>query len=61
MVLATVGRDRGLWLYSFARGTFGRITAAGASLSPIWTRDGQRIAFAIGTTADTMHATRADG
>ncbi len=61
MVLATVGRDRGLWLYGFERGTFGRITSAGASLSPIWTRDGQRIAYAIGTTADTMHTTRADG
>ena len=61
MVLATVGRDRGLWLYDFERGTFGRITSAGASLGPIWTRDGQRIAYGIGTTADTLHATRADG
>jgi len=61
MVLATVGRGRGLWLYNFARGTYGRLTVAGPSISPIWSRDGQRIAYTIGTTADTMHWTRADG
>jgi serine/threonine-protein kinase len=61
MVLASVGRDRGLWLYGFARGTFGRLASAGPSLSPIWTRDGQRVAYAIGTSADTLHWTRADG
>jgi Tol biopolymer transport system component len=61
MVLASVGRDRGLWLYNFARGTFGRLTSAGPSLSPIWTRDGQRVTYAIGTAGDTLHWTRADG
>ena len=61
MVLASVGRDRGLWLYGFARETFGRLTAAGASLSPIWARDGQRIAYSIGTSGDNLHWTRADG
>jgi eukaryotic-like serine/threonine-protein kinase len=61
MVLASVGRDRGLWLYGFARGTFGRLTSAGPSLAPIWTRDGQRVAYAIGTAGDTLHWTRADG
>ena len=61
MVLATVGRDRGLWLYGFERGTFGRLTSAGPSLGPIWTRDGQRISYAIGTPGDTLHSTRADG
>jgi Tol biopolymer transport system component len=61
MALATVGRDRGIWLYAFARGTFGRLTSAGPSIGPIWTRDGQRIAYGIGTTANTLHWTRADG
>ena len=61
MVLATVGRDRGLWLYGFERETFGRVTSAGPSLSPIWTRDGQRITYAIGTPGDTLHSTRTDG
>jgi Tol biopolymer transport system component len=61
LALATVGRNRGLWVYGFARGTFGRVTSAGASQGPIWTRDGQRIAYTIDATADTMHSTRADG
>jgi serine/threonine-protein kinase len=61
MVLASVGRDRGLWLYGFERGTFGRLTSAGPSQGPIWTRDGQRVAYAIGTAGDTLHWTRADG
>ena len=61
MVLASVGRDRGLWLYGFERGTFGKLTSAGPSLGPIWTRDGLRIAYAVGTPGDTLHATRADG
>jgi serine/threonine-protein kinase len=61
MVLASVGRNRGLWLYGFARGTFERLTAAGLSQAPIWTRDGQRIAYSIGTSGDNLHWTRADG
>jgi Tol biopolymer transport system component len=61
MVLASVGRDRGLWLYGFARGTFSRLSSAGASQAPIWTRDGQRVAYSIGTAGDTLHWTRADG
>ena len=34
LALATVGRDRGIVLYSFTRGTVGRLTAAGRSHAP---------------------------
>ncbi len=61
LALATVGRDRGVWIYSFARGTFGKLIAAGRSLAPIWNRDGQRIAYGTGTSGNNLQWTRADG
>jgi serine/threonine-protein kinase len=45
LALSTVGRERGVWVYAFDRGTLSRLTGAGRSTTPTWTPDGGRIAF----------------
>jgi Tol biopolymer transport system component len=40
------GTDLDIWAYEFERGTLTRITFGGNNESPVWTPDGQRVAFA---------------
>jgi len=42
-------RDSQVWLYDLARETLSRLTFEGSNGNPIWTPDGQRIAFSSGT------------
>jgi Tol biopolymer transport system component len=37
---------RDLWLYTFATGTFTRLTLDGAAAFPVWTPDGKKVTFA---------------
>ena len=62
LALSTLGRDRGIWLYTFARETLSRLAMAGRSIAPVWTPDGERIVYAGGSDGpDNLHWTRADG
>ena len=60
--MSTFGRDRGVWVYAPKRGTFNRLTAPGRNGVPVWSPDGNRIAYAAGTRGpDTLRSMRADG
>ena len=62
LALGTLGRDRGIWLYTFARGTLSKLATAGRGVGPVWTPDGERIVYAAGTNGpDNLHWIRADG
>jgi serine/threonine-protein kinase len=62
LALSSLGRDRSVWLYSFARGTLGRLAAAGRSAVPVWTPDGEQITFASSANGpDNLYTIRADG
>ena len=62
LALSTLGRDRGIWMYTFARGTLSRLASAGRSMAPVWTPDGQRIVYGGGTDGPhNLYWTRADG
>jgi serine/threonine-protein kinase len=62
LALSTLGRDRGIWLYTFARGTLSKLAAAGRGVAPVWTVDSERITYAAGTRGpDNLHWIRADG
>ena len=63
MALSTAGRERGIWLYDFARATFSRLVAAGRGFAPLWTPpNGDRIVFAGGTVGpDQLLSVDADG
>ncbi len=62
LALSTLGRDRGIWLYTFARATLSRLANAGRSMAPVWTPDGERIVYAGGTDGpDNLYWMRADG
>ncbi len=39
------GPDLDMWLYDFERGTLTRLSFGGSNEAPVWTPDGQRIAF----------------
>jgi serine/threonine-protein kinase len=62
VALSTAGRERGIWIYDFARGTLSRLTAAARSTVPIWTPDGERITYAAAAGGpDGVYWVRADG
>jgi serine/threonine-protein kinase len=62
LALSTAGRERGVWLYDFARGTFARLTAADRSAVPVWTPDGERITYAAAANGpDGLYWIRSDG
>ena len=62
VALATTGRDRGIWIYSFMRKTWSRLAAAGRSTTPSWTPDGERITFsATANGPNNVYWVRADG
>lgn len=62
LALSTVGRERGIWIYDFARETMSKLAAAGRSSVPVWMPDGERIAYGAGTSGpDSLHRLRADG
>ena len=62
LALATVGRDRGTWVYDFARGAVSHLAGAGRSSTPVWTPDGERITYGGGTKGpNNLHWIRADG
>lgn len=59
------GRERDVWVYEWARDTMSRLTfAPGEDSSPVWTPDGERMAFAstrAGGTTPNIYWQRADG
>ena len=56
------GRDRGTWVYDFARGAVSHLAGAGRSSTPVWTPDGERITYGGGTKGpNNLHWIRADG
>jgi serine/threonine-protein kinase len=62
LALSTIGRERGIWLYTFARGTLSRLATAGRSIVPVWRPDGEQIAYASSANGpDNLYSTRADG
>ena len=62
LAASTSGRDRDIWLHSLARGTLTRRPASGRNLVPVWSRDGQWIAYASATSGpDSLHRIRSDG
>jgi Tol biopolymer transport system component len=62
LALSTTGRDRGIWVYNFARGALSRLAGATRGVSPVWTPDGERITYAGGVKGpDSIHWARADG
>jgi serine/threonine-protein kinase len=62
IVLSTAGRDRGIWLYAFDRGTFSKLTSTGRSSTPVWTPDGERITYSASMNGpNNVHWIRADG
>ena len=62
LAFSTAGRERGIWLYDFARGTFARLTAAGRSTVPVWTPDGEQITYAAAANGpDGVYSIRSDG
>jgi Tol biopolymer transport system component len=62
VALSTAGRERGIWIYDFARGTLSRLTAAGRSAVPVWTPDGQWLTYAAAAGGpDGLYSVRADG
>ena len=62
LALGTVGRDRSIWLYTFARGLFSQLAGAGRSSVPVWTPDGERITYGGGNRGpNNLHWIRADG
>jgi hypothetical protein len=64
IALSTFGRDRDIWLYSLARGTLTRLSPPGRLNVPIWSHDGNWIAYASGAGgmgADSLYRVRADG
>jgi eukaryotic-like serine/threonine-protein kinase len=62
VALSTFGRDRDIWVYAPARGTFSRLAVPGRPTVPIWTPDGEHLTFATGIAGpDGLHRVRADG
>ena len=62
LALSTLDRDRGIWLYTFARGTLSRLAMAGRGVAPVWTPDGERIVYSGGASGpDNLYWIRADG
>jgi serine/threonine-protein kinase len=62
LALSAVGRERGIWLYDFARGTLSRLTQAARSAVPIWTPDGERITYSAAANGpDGLYSVRSDG
>ena len=62
LALSTLGRDRGIWLYTFTRGTLSKLAMAGRGVAPVWTPDSERIVYTGGTNGpDNLHLIRADG
>jgi eukaryotic-like serine/threonine-protein kinase len=62
VALSTAGRERGIWIYDFARGTISMLTAAARSAVPVWTPDGERITYAAAAGGpDGLYWVRADG
>ena len=62
IALSTFGRDRDIWVYARKRGTLNRLSVPGRNGVPIWTRDGERITYAAGTSGpDNLEWVRADG
>jgi hypothetical protein len=62
LALSTLGRDRSVWLYTFARGTLSKLATAGNSAVGVWTPDAERLVYAGGSAGpDNLHWTRADG
>jgi serine/threonine-protein kinase len=62
LALSTLDRDRGIWLYTFARGTLSRLAMAGRGVAPVWTPDGERIVYSGSTSGpDNLYRIRADG
>jgi hypothetical protein len=51
--VAAVGRNNGLWLADFSRGTSTRFTfGSDFSVAPVWSPDGSRIIFSAGSLND---------
>jgi serine/threonine-protein kinase len=62
LALSSFGRDRSIWLYSFARGTLSRLASVGRSIAPVWTPDGEQITYASTANGpDNLYSIRADG
>jgi serine/threonine-protein kinase len=62
LALSTLGRDRGIWIYTFARDTLSLLAGAGRAIAPVWTRDGERIVYSGGNSGpDGLFSIRADG
>jgi serine/threonine-protein kinase len=53
-----------IWVYTFARGTYTRLTFTGTNATPVWSRDGRDIYFSSldpQTAKSTIYKTSADG
>ncbi len=50
-----------IWVYDLERGTLGKRTFEGNNTYPIWTRDGQFLAFSTGALSGPLMQVRADG
>jgi serine/threonine-protein kinase len=62
LALSSIGRDRAVWIYDFARQTFSKLAAAGRAGVPIWTPDGERVTYVAGANGpDSLGWLRADG
>jgi serine/threonine-protein kinase len=61
IALSTFGRERDIWVYAPQRGTLSKLAAPGRNGVPIWTRNGERITYAAGTSGpDKLQWVRAD-
>jgi serine/threonine-protein kinase len=62
LALSSLGRDRSIWMYTFARGTLAKLASAGRSIVPVWTPDGEQITYASSANGpDNLFSIRADG
>ena len=62
VVTINAGPDLAIWLYDLDRGTRTLLVTDGTSFNPLWTPDGERIAFTYsdGRTVESMYWKRAD-
>jgi eukaryotic-like serine/threonine-protein kinase len=61
IALGTFGREREIWLYTFADGGRTALSVPGRNGVPIWSPDGRRITYASGTSGpDALYWVRAD-